>query len=269
MGALASCGGGEGKVHEGLVDRTPTETAPSKPADEVRGERLGGEAMGLLRDTESVRIGVEMNSPEGHQEVSLHMDRRSNCTGTFDAGPMQQGELVMVGGGDVYIRYSDTSLDAIRDAAAARGPGVAATARERTDLVRGKYLKMPKASGSSGAASPAKMCDLDKVLGQLGSGSGASGSGLSGARALPERRWHGQQVTPLAATDGGHDMTAYLAVGDKPFIVGMTQTRGDERMEMRMSDYYKPVAAHAPDPSLVLDPEALGMDVGGGSLFEV
>ncbi|MGW7085623.1 hypothetical protein ACWGH2_19325 [Streptomyces sp. NPDC054871] len=275
MGALASCGGAEGKVYEGLVERTPAE--PPKPAAEVRGERLAGEAMGLLKTTDSVRIGVEMNTPKGHKEVSLHMDRRSNCTGTFDSGPMQKGELMMVGGeeggggqgggGEAYIRFSDESLDAIRDAAVARGPQIAATAKERTALARGKYMKLPKGSGSSGAGSPTKMCDLDKVFGQLG-GPGAD-TDMSGARALPDRRWHGEKVTPLAATDDGHDMTVYLATGDKPYIVGMTQTRGDEQMEMRMSDYDKPVAVHAPDPSLVLDIEALGMGAGAGSLFEV
>ncbi|MEV6755941.1 hypothetical protein [Streptomyces sp. NPDC051214] len=264
MGALAACGA-KGKVYEGLVERTPAE--PSAPADEVRGGRLAHEAMELLKNAESVRIGVEMTSPKGHQEVSVHMDRRSNCTGTFDSGPMQQGELVMIGSGDTYIRFSDASLDAIRDAAVARGPRIAATARERTDLARGKYMKLPKGGARSGAASPTKMCDLDKAFGQLG-GSG-SDADMEGARALPERRWHGEKVTPLAATDSGHDMTAYLATGDKPYIVGMTQERGEELMEMRMSDYDKPVAAQAPDPSLVLDIEALGMGPGGGSLFEV
>lgn len=266
MGALASCGGGEGKVYEGLVERTPSK--PSAPAGEVRGERLAGEAVRLLRDADSVRIEVEMNTPKGHQEVSVHMDRRSNCTGTFDSGPMQKGDLVMVGGGEAYLRFSNESLDAIRDAAVARGPQIAARARERTALARGKYMKMPKGGGSSGAASPTKMCDLGKALGDLGGASG-SDTDMNGARALPDMRWHGEKVTPLAATDGGRDMTAYVATGGKPYFVGMTQTRGDEQMEMRMSDYDKPVAAHAPDPSLVLDLEALGMGTGGGSLFEV
>lgn len=262
MGALASCGA-EGKVYEGLVERTPA--PPPTPADEVRGGRLASEAMGLLKNTDSVRIGVEMTSPKGHQEVSVHMDRRNNCTGTFDSGPMRKGELLMIGGGEAYVRFADESLDAIRDAAVARGPEIAANARERTALARGKYMKLPKTGAGAGAASPTKVCDLNKVLGQLG-GSGTDAD-LKGARALPDRQWHGEKVTPLAATDGGHDMTAYLAAGDKPYIVGMTQKRGDELMEMRMSDYDKPVVAHAPDPSLVIDIEALG--AGGGSLFEV
>ncbi|MFG2650097.1 hypothetical protein [Streptomyces sp. NPDC048436] len=268
MGALASCGT-QGKVYEGLVQRTPA--TPVKPAAEERGDRLSREAMELLQDAESVRIGVEMTSPKGHQEISVHMDRRSNCTGTFDAGPMKKGDLVMVSGGEVYFRFSEDSLDAIRDAAVARGPQVAARARERTALARGKYMKVPKENGRPAAGTEAltKMCDLDAMLKQLAADSGPE-AGIGGdARALPERRWHGQRVTPLAATDGGQEMTAYLAAGDKPYLVGMTQQRGDELMEMRMSDYDKPVTARAPDPALVLDLVALGMWTGGGSLFEV
>lgn len=271
MGALASCGGGggEGQVYEGLVTRTPSESPeasePRKPADEVRGERLSREAMRLLKDTDSVRIGVEMNAPGKYQKVSVHMDRRNNCTGTFDSGPTNRGEVLMIGTGDAYFRFSDDALDAIRDAGVARGPEAGATARERTELARGKYVKLPTGGRAPGGVSPKQTCDLDRMLGEL---NGTSEDDLSGARALPDRRWHGEQVTPVTATDGGQDVTVYLATGDKPYIVGMTQTRGDEQMEMRISDYDKPVVARAPDPSLVLDLEALGMD-GGGSVFEV
>lgn len=265
MGALASCGGGEGKVYEGLVTRTPSEPPePRKPADEVRGERLSREAMRLLKDADSVRIGVEMNAPGKYQKVSVHMDRRNNCTGTFDSGPTNRGDLLMIGTGEAYFRFSDGALDAIRDAGAARGPEAAARTRERTALARGKYMKIPTGGRAPGGVSPTQTCDLDKIFGEL---EGSSEEDLSGTRALPDRRWHGEKVTPLAATDGGHGMTIYLAAGDKPYIVGMTQTRGDEQMEMRMSEYDKPVVARAPDPSLVLDLEALGMD-GGGSVFE-
>ncbi|MEV0323335.1 hypothetical protein ACIBKX_11870 [Streptomyces sp. NPDC050658] len=262
LGALTSCGS-DGKIYEGLVKQTPAEKP--RPAAEVRGERLSLEAVELMKKADSVRISVEMTKPAGRQKVSLHMDRRNNCTGTFDSGPQRKGELIMVGGEEIYVRFADEALDAIREAAVARGPEIAARARERTALARGKYMKVPSGSGSSapGTATAAQTCDLDRMLGQLN----GSGMEMSGTRALPGRSWHGDRVTPLAAKDGGHDMTVYLAAGDKPYILGMTQRRGDERMEMRMSDYDKPVVVSAPDPSLVVDIEAFGM--GGGSLFEV
>ena len=96
---------GEGKIYEGMVERTPPE--PPKPADEVRGERLSEEAMRLLKSTESLRIAVEMTGPGKHQKISVHMDRHNKCTGTFDDGPMKKGDIVMVSADEAYFRFSD------------------------------------------------------------------------------------------------------------------------------------------------------------------
>ncbi|TGB00057.1 hypothetical protein [Streptomyces sp. MZ04] len=263
MGALASCGS-EGKIYEGMVERTPAE--PPKPADEVRGDRLSVEAMELLKNAETLRIGVEMTAPGKHQKISVHMDRHSKCTGTFDGGPAKKGDLIMLGADQAYFRFSDDALDAIRAQGVRLGPEAAARSRERTALARGKYLKIPNERRAPSGASPTQMCDLNTALGKL---DGGSVSDLSGSRALPEKRWHGQRVTPLVEKDGGNDMTVYLAVGDKPYIVGMTQTRGDEHMVMEMSDYDKPVAVRAPDPSLVIDLADIGLGGGGGALFAV
>ncbi|WP_367044478.1 hypothetical protein [Streptomyces sp. Je 1-332] len=269
MGALASCGGAEGKVYEGLVERTPT--APAKPADEVRGERLSGESMELLRNAESLRIGLEMTTAaRGREDISVHLDRRGNCTATFDSGPARKGDMIVVGGGAVYFRFSNETLDAVGDEASAGAPELRQRARERIALARGKYVKVPKKGGSSqGQASGAltKLCDLRSMLDQVAGAGGTDTDG--GVRALPDKEWHGRQVTPLVPTEGEGGMTAYLATGDEPYIVGATQTTDDEQVEMRMSDYDKPVAARAPDPSLVIDMEALGMGAGGGTLFEV
>ncbi|MEV8017673.1 hypothetical protein AB0O76_15305 [Streptomyces sp. NPDC086554] len=258
LGALTSCGT-EGKIYEGMVERTPAE--PPIPADEVRGERLSAEGMRLLKDAESLRIGVEMTGPGKHQKISVHMDRHNKCIGTFDDGPMKRGDIIMVSAEEAYFRFSDEALDAIRAQGVTLGPEAAAKSRERTALARGKYLRIPNEPQGPKGVSPTQMCDLGTALGDLGVGS------ADGARALPDKQWHGQRVTPLVEKDGDHDMTVYLAAGDKPYIVGMTQTRGTEHMEMEMSDYDKPVVAPAPDPSLVLDLADVGL--GGGSLFAV
>ncbi|MFE6159158.1 hypothetical protein ACFQ7F_09605 [Streptomyces sp. NPDC056486] len=250
-------------MYEGLVERTPAE--PAKPADEVRGERLSGEAMELLKNADTLRLSAEITGPGKHQKISVHMDRHNKCTGTFEDGPAKSGDILMVSAKEAYFRFSDEALAAMRAAGEASGrPEAAATARERTALARGKYMRIPTERRAPGGASPTQMCDLGTALGDL---DGGSLTDLSGTRALPERQWHGRRVTPLEEKGGGEDMTVYLATGDKPYLVGMTQTKDGVHMDMQMSDYDKPVVARAPDPSLVLDLEAIGM--GGGSLFEV
>ncbi len=104
---------------------TADDGAKPASADEVRGRKLALKGMELLRTADTVRIGVAMNTDKGHQKISLHMDRKSNCTGTFDAGPTRRGDVIMIAGGATYIRLTDGALDEIREMAARRGPEIA------------------------------------------------------------------------------------------------------------------------------------------------
>lgn len=263
-GALTSCG---------TADRTVSYSGGSLeevvPRDERRGKELSVTAMRLIKGAESIRVGVDMTSPKGRQRVSLHMDRESNCTGTFDAGPAQSGDLIMIGGGATYVRFSDESLDEIKELAALRGPEVAARAEERTALARGKYLKIPTGRSFGGSAMPVDSCDLDKFLGAMPGGPEPDNV----VKALPQTRRYGQDVIPLVEHEGGaggDETSVYVAARGKPYVLGMEarENRG-ESMKMRLSDYDEPVDAVAPDPARTLDISKMGSGSGGGSLFEV
>ncbi|WP_447037844.1 hypothetical protein [Streptomyces sp. DSM 118878] len=271
---LTACGA-DGKVtYSGgtLDEATPATTAEATSADEVRGKELAAEGMELLRTADTVRIGVDMVTPKGHQKVTLHMDRDSNCTGTFDAGPMQRGELIVVAGEAAYVRFSDASLDAIRELAERRRPNGAAIIRERTELARGKYLKMPAEASEGaggGAAVPGMKCDLDKLTDTIVGGPEADDV----IRAMPETRRYGRGVTPLVETeddagDGrGEETTVYVAASGKPYILGVEgMEEGGRSMKLRMSAYDEPVAAQAPAAALTID---ISQIRGDGGLFEV
>ncbi|QUI33492.1 hypothetical protein H9W91_23480 [Streptomyces alfalfae] len=264
---LTACGsGGEVTYAGGTFDEvTPGATARAASADEVRGKKLAVEGMELLRTADTVRMGVDMTTPKGHQKVTLHMDRDSNCIGTFDAGPMQRGELIVVDGGTAYVRFSDASLDAIRDMAELRGPDAAATIRERTALARGKYLKIPAGTDSSRAV-PGMKCDLDELTDKMVGGPDEGDV----IKALPETRRYGRSVTPLVETEGGGDgeeTTVYVAASGRPYILGVEGIEdGGQTMSMRMSAYDEPVVAKAPAAALTIDISRIR---GGGALFEV
>ncbi|WP_369216581.1 hypothetical protein [Streptomyces flavofungini] len=277
-GTLTACGAGGGVTYAGgtFDEAAPGTTASAASADEKRGRELAVRGMELLRTADTVRMGIDMSTPKGHQKVTLHMDRDSNCTGTFDAGPSQRGELIMVAGDATYVRFSDASLDAIREMGELRSPEAAATVRERTALARGKYLKIP--AGAAGAPSvPGMKCDLDELTGKLTGGPDADDV----IRALPETRRYGTRVTPLVETAGGAhkdtneapaasestETTVYVAASGEPYILGFEGTdEGGRSMRMRMSAYDEPVAAKAPAADLTLD---IARIRGGGGLFEV
>ncbi|MFK4067324.1 hypothetical protein [Streptomyces sp. NPDC029674] len=232
------------------------------PADEARGKELTVEALGLLRGADSVRIGVDMPTPKGRQKVSLHMDRDNNCTGTFDAGPTQRGDLIMIGGGATYVRFSDESLRAIRELAASRGPEVAARTQERTALARGKYLKIPTGV-TGGSPSPVNSCDLDKITREMPGTTGVD----TVVKALPETRRYGRAVTPLIEHKDGSETSVYVAAEGRPYVLGVETEKSGQKLSMRLSAYDEPVTAVAPAAAQTIDISEIRP--GGGGLFEV
>ncbi|MGW6533297.1 hypothetical protein [Streptomyces venezuelae] len=260
VGGLASCGTSREVTYAG---GTLEELVPE---DEKRGREIATESMALLQEAESVRIGVEMNTPKGHQKVSLLMDRDGNCTGTFDAGPAQRGDMIMVGGGSMYVRFSDAALAEIRRMAASRGPETVARVRERTALASGKYLKIPTGpGGGAGRVMPVNSCDLDKFTRAMPGSPGTDDV----IEALPESRWHGEDVIPLVENkDKGEDRTSvYVAAKGKPYLLGVEAEENGEIMKMRMSEYGEPVSAVAPTAAETIDISKFGP--GGAGLFEV
>ncbi|WP_158708839.1 hypothetical protein [Streptomyces sp. NRRL S-920] len=283
VGTLVSCGS-DGPVTyaggtfeevdrgESTVDGAGSTTdggAEPASADEVRGRKLALEGMELLSSADTVRIGIDMATPKGHQKASLHVDRRSNCTGTFDAGPERRGDLIMIAGGATYVRFTDASLDAIVERGARRGPETAARVRERTALARGKYLKLPARTGTGGPGAPVGQCDLDAFTEKVG-----TPEPDEVIKTLPATRRYGKNVTPLVEKDDGEETTVYVAASGEPYILGVEVTRngGGQTMELRMSDYGEPVAAVAPAPGLTVDISRIGPGgpgSAGGGLFEV
>ncbi|AZM55028.1 hypothetical protein DMA15_22700 [Streptomyces sp. WAC 01529] len=308
VGTLASCGSDRPVTYSGGtfddVDRAESTTgdggrdggAASASAEEVRGRKLGLAGMELLKSADTVRIGVEMKTAKGRQKVSLHMDRENNCTGTFDAGPAQQGDFIMIAGGAMYVRFDDAALDAMGEMGDRRGPEAGARVRERTALARGKYLKIPAGSGTRGPAIPMGSCDLDKITEKIGT------TELDEViEARPTTRRYGEDVTPLVEKEDGGETTVYVAASGEPYILGVEATKrggtggsggsggvggsggsggsggvggsggsgGEQTMKMRLSDYDEPVAAVAPAPAATLDISRIGPGGPGGGLFEV
>ncbi|KUF17814.1 hypothetical protein [Streptomyces silvensis] len=245
-----------------------------KPADRARGEALAAEGMGLLQSADSLRIVVEMErgpaagGTRRSQEVGLHLDRDGNCAGTFDAGNGQRGDLIMVAGGATYVRFTEDSLEAMRTMARARGPQALATVEERIALVRGKYMKLPAgAGGRGGRAVPGAQCDLDTMLRELDGGEDTF-DGQVRAEAATYR--YGKHVIPLVDPNpvGGEANAMYVAAEGKPYITALVMNEDGRRMTMHMSDYGKPVEAHAPPAAQTVDASELG-GPAGADLFEV
>ncbi|MDI9887827.1 hypothetical protein QMZ92_26515 [Streptomyces sp. HNM0645] len=205
-----------------------------------------------MRDTDSMRLSLMIRAPQGGAVISVHADRDGNCTGTFDMGRTQRGDIIRVAGEGVsYVRYTDAALAEIRAEAARRGPEAVARAEERTAQVRGKYLKVP-------SINPAvkDQCDLDKAL------SKAPRNGV-GAQQQPVVERDGERVIPLRGPEGDEGLTMYVAAEGEPYIRYMEGTSRGAEMKVEFSQYGDPVRAAAPPEDKVLE-----IETGPGGLLD-
>ncbi|WP_030668697.1 hypothetical protein [Streptomyces sp. NRRL B-1347] len=266
VSATAACGG----------ERKPVRLSGGTfekelPRDEARGQQLTQRAVDLMKATHSMRINLVQTKGSAaagaarRQEVTLHVDRESNCTGTVEQGIMR-GDMIMVKGRATYVRFQDSSLDTLSSLARQRGPQFAAQMERRIGMLRGKYVKFPTGDGSSGKrVMPSAQCDLDEVIGNF--------DGVAGTTTIraQESTWrYGRQVIPLVERQDGTDTTVYVAAQGKPYLIGMElEERGGDRMTMRLSDYDEPVEAKAPPAARTIDANELDGLGGGADLFEV
>ncbi|MBC9717157.1 hypothetical protein H9Y04_31975 [Streptomyces sp. TRM66268-LWL] len=213
---------------------------------EERGEKLAAESFRLFREATSVR----MTRTSGAREQAMLMDRKGNCTGTYDAGPMKRAEVLVVtgpgGASDAYIRYTAQALAEILDEAERRGPATEAEVKPRVELIRGKYLKMSDPDGTFG-----RQCNLEAGARSLPFEAEAVEAGAPTVR-------HGVRVIPLTGRDAA-DGTLYVAAEGPPQLRYATRASGDE---LSFTDYGTPVRVQAPPAHLVVEAD----DMAGGLL---
>ncbi|MGW5779581.1 hypothetical protein [Streptomyces sp. NPDC003863] len=222
------------------------------PSTASSGERTAQTAFDLLRDTDALRLSMTIRSPRGRSVISVHADRDGNCTGSFDLGPMQRGEIIKIAGEGVsYIRYTDAALAEMRAAAARRGPEAAARADERTARARGKYLKLPAISTAL-----KDQCDLDKALSTVP----RNGAGV---QRQPVVDHAGERLVPLRGPDGNEGLIIYVAAQGKPYIRSLEGASQGSEISISFAQYGEPVKAAAPPTDAVLDMERGGEELLG------
>ncbi|MFF8375799.1 hypothetical protein ACF07V_06710 [Streptomyces sp. NPDC015661] len=229
-------------------DDGPAQDRPTAPS----GERTAQTAFDLLRDTDALRLSLTIRSPRGRSVISVHADRDGNCTGSFDLGPMQRGEIIRIAGEGVsYIRYTDAALAEMRAAAARRGPEAAARANENTARARGKYLKLPAISTAL-----KDQCDVDKALSTVP----RNGAGV---RRDPVVVHAGERLVPLRGPEGNEGLVIYVAAQGKPYIRFLEGASQGSEISISFAQYGEPVNAAAPPADAVLDMEKGGEELLG------
>ncbi|MFD9881209.1 hypothetical protein ACFWZT_07075 [Streptomyces alboflavus] len=238
------------------------------PPDQARGAQLATEGMRQLTSARSLRLNAAITKGSATAgtaqriEVSLRVDRDANCTGTFDGGQGQRGELLVVKGGATHIRFSEASLDGLLAQAEAQDPAAAAGIRQRVALVRGKFLRMPtdKVAFSKG------MCDLGS-LSQAFDGLGDEDFNGTVRAEQPTYR-HGRRVIPVVDVEPGDKNVMYVAAEGRHRITAYEAEQNGERRVLKLSDYNEPFEVATPPAAEVVDASEFG-GPAGADLFEV
>ncbi|MFD0415412.1 hypothetical protein [Streptomyces sp. NPDC127108] len=260
--ALTACGADDEPVR--LSGTFEQQLSP----DQARGTRLATEGMRLLESARSLRLNAAITKGSATAgtaqriEVSLRVDRHSNCTGTFDGGQGQSGELLVVKGGATHIRFTEASLDGLVAQAEAEEPAAAAAIRQRVALVRGKYLRMPqdKAAFSKG------MCDLGSLSQAI---EGLGDEDFEGTvRAERPTYRYGRQVIPVVDVERGDKNVLYVAAEGEHRITAYEAEEAGERRVLKLSDYNEPFEVETPSADEVVDASEFG-GPAGADLFEV
>ncbi|WJV46620.1 hypothetical protein [Streptomyces flavofungini] len=238
------------------------------PPDQARGTQLATEGMRLLKSARSLRLNAAISKGSATAgtaqriEVSLRVDRHANCTGTFDGGQGQRGELLVVEGGATHIRFTEASLDGLLAQAEAEDPAAAAAIRQRVALVRGKYLRMPQ----DNVAFSKGMCDLSRLSQAL---DGLGDEDFEGTvRAERPTYRHGRHVIPVVDVERGDTNVMYVAAEGEHRITSYEAEEDGERRVLRLSDYNEPFEVRTPSAAEVVDASEFG-GPAGADLFEV
>ncbi|MFJ8952056.1 hypothetical protein ACIRO1_18285 [Streptomyces sp. NPDC102381] len=211
----------------------------------TRAERLLVTATGLLHETRSVRMATDVRKGQQRVRMDVRIDRAGSCAGSFDGGVGNRGTLVVVAGKgpEAYMRFSEAALAELQRMADSRGATVSARMRDRIGQMRGKYVKAP----SKGAEGLAKGCSITRLI-------GSGEDDWKGTRQLAPVRREGRRVIPLAPSAADDDQgVAYVDAEGKPYLRALKGDDKEMSVDLRFSEYGKPVTVRRPAAAEVVE----------------
>lgn len=215
LGVLTACGGGSDFAEGSVSDIEKAATTDMKALDSV-----------------NLEGNVSNSGSEVGLDLSLNTD--GDCEGTVELNGAS-AEIISVGG-DSWFKPEEAFWDA--------NTGSKEEADAIKKAVGDHWAKLP-----SGDSSFSSFCDLDNFLDKIDS---KSDSGNETKKGKTEDVDGEEAVTLTQEKDGG-TMTAWVATGDKHYILKLEVKGGDSPGSFTFSDFDKKVDVEAPDPSDVVD----------------
>ncbi|MFH9608079.1 hypothetical protein [Streptomyces sp. NPDC017448] len=215
---------------------SPKETGPFAGQS---GPEVANKALKATNGVKSLRIGVDMTTPDGRVQADFASSLGGDCTGTMTVGGQGSMEIVKTGG-TVYTKFDEAMLRAQM-----KGEPKA-EADAAVEMLAGNWLES-KASDPD-TAEAIEFCDLKALLKEFeANDNAAEKKGPSTVAGKPSLR--------LTEKDGKETYTFDVAAKGDPYILRVTSRGGEEPMTMHFSDFDAPVVAKKPAAKDIVDLE--------------
>ncbi|CAL9296786.1 hypothetical protein [Streptomyces sp. SudanB52_2052] len=190
-------------------------------------------AVDATKSADSLRLkGVATSGPD-EVRMDLAVSKKGDCKGTISPREGITAEIIKVGDA-AYLKgdeafWKDREVDA----------------GEAASLLADQWLKLP--AGQEGFGELAEVCDADNLLKDVPD---PAGEGLTKGKV---HEVDGRPAVPVSGKDGDVTGRMEVATEGEPYILRISETGGDEPVDVRMTDHNKPVDAKAPHPDDVLE----------------
>ncbi|MFJ3786909.1 hypothetical protein [Streptomyces sp. NPDC090093] len=253
---LAACGpagtGADSKSSADAGGPSPSTPGPGDSFDSLSGPQISEKIKSALRRTTSVRLTGDLPQPGtgagGTFTVDITMDTTGACRGTI-AMPGAGVLNLIKGRGNYFVqgdeRYWRTSL------AAGKNKPSAQKVDAFLPKVKDRWLKVNEKTAKAFASS--SMCDLSAITKQIERSS--PGDVERGADVTRD----GQELAVIYDRSGNEVTTAYVSKGARPYLVELTSTGGTAPVNVKFTDYGKPVDTTPPPAAQIITPEKLGL----------
>ncbi|NED01413.1 hypothetical protein G3I55_07060 [Streptomyces sp. SID6648] len=215
---------------------SPKETGPFAGQS---GPEVVNKALDKTNGVKSLRIGLDMTTPDGRIQADFASSLGGDCTGTMSMGG--EGRMDVVKTGDtVYTKFDEALLREQAEGEPKEDVDAA------VELLAGRWTES-KASDPDTKDS-IEFCDLKGLLKEFeASDNAAKKKGPTKVAGTPALR--------LTEKEGKETYTIDVAAEGAPYILRVTSRGGEEPMTMNLSDFDVPVVAEKPAAKDIVDLE--------------
>ncbi|GAA3148208.1 hypothetical protein [Streptomyces echinatus] len=244
---LTACGDDKKTDDKGAGDSVSASATPSpaKPADPFKGltgSQISEKARVAMTKLDSFKVKGGMTTDGKQMTFDFAVAKKGDCQGTFTVGGAAAD--VRQAGGATYMKGDEKFWQQM-------GGEEGSSAEETkalTELLKGRWLKMPSGKGQADDQFP--FCDIDTMF--------EKDKDEARLTRGADTQVNGTSAVTLTGKDGAETQTLLVAAEGEPYALRMAVKGGKEPGSFDFLAFNEPVTVTAPPAGEVMDTSKLG-----------